>query len=288
MVESAGHAQEWLSDGFGYTVSYRRKLVDVQTDYQHLEVLETPAFGKVLRLDGAFQCSERDEFFYHEPLVHVPAMLHPRPRSALVVGGGDGGAAEELLKHPQIEHVALAEIDPEVVSVSRRFLRTVNHGLFEPGHANGSRFAWRIGDGNRVMLEDAPRYDLILLDLTDPGGASSPLYEEPFYALCRARLEKGGILALHIAAPWAQQQRAAIILATLGRVFRHVTPYLATVPMSGGAWLMACCSDEPMQLDTARAWERCNALRGAPLQYYTPRVHEASTALPAYLLRALS
>lgn len=280
---------EWLTPHFGYSVDYSEQLMERQTLFQHLQVLRTPDFGNLLRLDGALQCSEADEFFYHEPLVHVPAMLHPGPRNALVIGGGDGGAAEELLKHPGIEEVVLVEIDGMVVEAACQFLASVHGGIFERRAASQGRFQWSVGDGLEFVRQASRTFDLIVLDLTDPGGPSSALYTADFYAACRTRLAPGGILSLHVAAPWAQRAKAVQIVTELRKAFNHVTPYLASVPLSGGAWLMAHCTASPLaRPDLARIDSRCRELRGSALQYYSPALHGACEVLPVYLARNLA
>ena len=140
---------------------------------------DTVPFGRLFRLDGHFMTSEKDEFFYHENLVHPAALTHPKPVRALIVGGGDGGSAEELLKHPSIESVTLAEIDASVVAISRTHLRSVHGGAFDD-----PRLTLRIGDGFAYVRSAADRYDLIVLDLTDPGGPSEALYTTDFYRAC--------------------------------------------------------------------------------------------------------
>ncbi len=113
---------ERLNADFGFYLSDQRTLAQCQSPWQHIEVFENPQFGRVMRIDGCFMTSERDEFFYHEPMVHLPAIAHAGVRRALVVGGGDGGAAKELLKLPGIEQVVLAELDGEVIAMAREWL----------------------------------------------------------------------------------------------------------------------------------------------------------------------
>ena len=147
---------------------------------------DTVPFGKLFRLDGHFMTSEKDEFFYHENLVHPAALTHPQPVRALIVGGGDGGSAEELLKHPSIESVTLAEIDAAVVDDLAQVpaARSIGGALDDPAaHAR---------DRRRLRVTCAPRsgrFDLIVLDLTDPGGPSEALYTPDFYRACAARLD---------------------------------------------------------------------------------------------------
>jgi spermidine synthase len=181
--------------------------------------------------------SEKDEFFYHENLVHMAALAHPRPRHALIVGGGDGGSAEELLKHRSIEHVTLAEIDASVVDISRKYLTNVHHGSLDD-----PRVDLKIEDGFAFVRNTREQFDLIVLDLTDPGGPSTPLYTVDFYRACAARLLPGGALTLHIASPIAHPDRIRTGLSTLREAFAVVRPYLASIPLYGGLWMMACCA----------------------------------------------
>ena len=169
-------------------------------------------FGRLFRLDGHFMTSEKDEFFYHENLVHLAALTHPRPERALIVGGGDGGSAEELLKHPSIRSVTLAEIDVAVVDIARKYLGAVHGGALDD-----PRLTLKIGDGFAYVRAATERFDLIVLDLTDPGGPSELLYTPDFYRACAARLNPGGAMTLHIASPIAHPDR---IRATLGRTAR--------------------------------------------------------------------
>ena len=198
---------------------------------------DTVPFGRLFRLDGHFMTSEKDEFFYHENLVHLAALTHPKPVRALIVGGGDGGSAEELLKYPSIESVTLAEIDAAVVAISRKYLGAVHRGALDD-----PRLTLEIGDGFEFVRAGKGRYDLIVLDLTDPGGPSEALYTPDFYRACAARLEQGGAMTLHIASPVAHPDRIRATMAALRQAFPLVTPYLTSIPLYGGLWMMACAS----------------------------------------------
>ena len=148
---------------------------------------DSAPFGKLFRLDGHFMTSEKDEFFYHENLVHMAAITHPAPERALIVGGGDGGSAEELLKHPSMKSVTLAEIDLAVVDIARKYLGSVHRGRLDDPRLDAAHRG-RL----RVRAQRRPRrFDLIVLDLTDPGGPSMPLYTPEFYRACAARLDAG-------------------------------------------------------------------------------------------------
>ena len=279
-----GVMTEYLTNDWGFFIRSSAALEKLRSRYQDIEVHDSVPFGKLFRLDGYFMTSERDEFFYHENLVHMAALSHPRPARALVIGGGDGGSAEELFKHPSIVSVTLAEIDGAVVDISRKYLERVHNGSLDD-----PRLTLLIEDGFAYVRDATERFDLIVLDLTDPGGPSTPLYTVDFYRACAARLLPGGALTLHIASPIAHPDRIRAGLSALRKAFPIVTPYLASIPLYGGLWMMACCSStlDPRALSATEIDGRI-AHRGiGKLQYYNGDMHRAALALPNFV-RALA
>jgi spermidine synthase len=275
-----GVLTEYLTDDYGFFVRSAREFERFQTPYQAVEVHDTKSFGKLFRLDGHLMTSEKDEFFYHENLVHVAAITHPAPRTALIVGGGDGGSAEELLKYQTIESITLVEIDIAVLDIARKYFSAVHHGaLSDP------RVSVKVEDGFAFVRGTSDTYDLIVLDLTDPGGASEPLYGVEFYRACAARLNPTGAMALHIASPVAHADRVRAAMANLRAVFSVVVPYLVSIPLYGGLWMMACASPtlNPAYLTPLEANRRI-ATRGLrDLHYYNGEIHRASRALPNFV-----
>jgi len=271
---------EELTQEWGFHIRSARELESFVSDFQAVEVHDTVPFGKLFRLDGHFMTSEKDEFFYHENLVHPAALTHPAPARALIVGGGDGGSAEELFKHPSIESITLAEIDASVVAISRKYLAAVHRGALDD-----PRLTLRIGDGFQFVRSGSERYDLIVLDLTDPGGPSEALYTPDFYRACAARLERGGAMTLHIASPIAHPDRIRATLASLRQAFPVVTPYLTSIPLYGGLWMMACASAtlDPGTLTAAEVDRRIAARRLGDLRYYNGAMHRAALALPNFV-----
>jgi spermidine synthase len=251
---------------------------------QTLQILDTPGFGRVLRLDGVTMTSERDGFFYHENLVHVPAVAHPKPQDAVIIGGGDGGALREVLKHRCIERVSLVEPDPSVVEMSSRYLPRISQGAFRDARATR-----HFCDGRKWLSARDEHYDLLLLDLTDPSGAVHALYTAEFYGICRERLSPGGILALHVQSPVTRPHTFARIVRTLRSVFRKVRPYLVFVPTYGTWFAMATASMDIDPLsDTAEGLTLRLQQRGlADLRYYNPATHFAAFALPNFVLEIL-
>lgn len=282
-----GVLAELVSEDAGYFLRGARLLEAGRSEWQTYEVWETPRFGKLFRLDGCFMTSERDEFYYHENLIHVPGVAHPGLRRALILGGGDGGSADELLKYPGIERIVIAELDAKVVELSRRHLRAVHHGALDD-----ARVEVRIGDGMKYVHEDGPaageRYDLIVLDLTDPVGPAEALYAADFFAACKALLAEGGALTLHIGTPVFQPERVRELVDRLRRVFAKLRPYFLYIPLYGSLWGMACASDtlDPAALDAEEVDRRLVTRSIRELQHFNGAVHCAQFALPNHL-RAL-
>lgn len=277
---------EWLADDVGYCVRDGRLLERLRTPHQEIEVWDTPRFGRLFRLDGCFMTSERDEFHYHENLAHVAAIPHPAPARALIIGGGDGGSAEELLKHPTMKRIVIVELDAGVVDIARRYLYAVHAGALDD-----PRVELRIADGLDYVAGkqgEGEQFDLIVLDLTDPVGASRPLYDEPFFRGCQALLAEGGALSLHLGSAAFQREQVQSIVRRLRRVFGVVRPYFLYVPLYGSLWGFAVAADA---LDAAgfapETIDSRIAARGITrLQHYNGAVHCAQFALPNHL-RAL-
>lgn len=283
-MEFVQRIDETLHPDAGFFFMGSRLIEKGQTDFQSYEVWESPLLGKFFRLDDCFMTSENDEFFYHENLIQLAAVSHSAPQSALVIGGGDGGSAEELLKHPSMQRVVLVELDAEVVRIARRHFASIHRGVFDD-----PRLELHIADGLDYVRNTAPsqgqRFDLIVLDLTDPVGPAAELYSQSFFADCQALLAPGGALTLHTGAPFYHPHRVRILNETLLGVFQHVRPFFVHVPLYGALWGMACASDtlDPADLSAAEVDARIAARKLAPLQYYNGATHQALLALPNYL-----
>lgn len=281
--------EESLNPDFRYGIRVDDWLMRQRSDYQQVEVVASRSFGRMLVLDGSFQCSERDEFLYHEPLVHAALLRVPEPRRVLIVGGGDGGAAEEALKHSQLEELVHVEIDAVVVQAARRFLGRIHRGVLDGADR---RHRLVIADAAEFVDHDRSLYDAIILDLTDPGGPSTLLYHAEFLGRCAARLHDHGALSMHVASPWAQRDRAASALSALRAAFGCVTPLLVTIPLSGGPWLMAACTRPNGRVrssglrgrdETESVRQRIATLGGEPLRFLDAHTWQAMHAVPPYL-----
>ena len=284
-AQAPRYVAERLTADFGFYLREARLLAQQQSPYQHIEVFDNALFGRVMRIDGCFMTSERDEFFYHEPMIHLPAIAHTGPRSALVVGGGDGGAAEELLKHPTMARVVLAELDFDVVQLARDWLGNIHKGALDD-----PRLELRIGDARTLIESCTERFDQIVLDLTDPFGPALDLYTVEFYQACRRALNPGGVLSLHLGSPIHVPQTMARIAASLRAAFPIVHPYLQYVPLYGTLWCMAMasCSTDPTLLSTAEVDARIAERGLQDLQLYNGATHHALLAQPNFVRELLA
>ncbi|MFO7189538.1 MAG: polyamine aminopropyltransferase [Pseudomonadota bacterium] len=271
---------EYLNPDYGHFIRSSRRLLEKRTRFQAMEVHDSPQFGRLFSLDGCFMTSEKDEFYYHENMVHPAAVAHPEPKKVLVVGGGDGGTAEELLKHPSIEQVTLVELDDEVIDVAKRYFHSIHRGVFDD-----PRLRLVIGDGLKYISETQEKFDMIVLDLPDPVGPAAALYEEPFFRDCARALASGGAMTLHLGSPVSCPDRVRTLTERLANVFAVVRPYVVFVPLYGSLWSMACCSDtlDPLALSAEEVEDRL-AKRGVrELQYYNGQTHQAVFALPNFV-----
>ncbi len=279
---------EALAPDAGYYFDNAVLLEAGQSQFQTYEVWQLPRFGRFLRLDAAAMVSEGDEFIYHESLVHVPALAHPDPRRALVLGGGDGGAIEELLKYPSMQHVVLVELDATVVELARRYFPAMHRGAFDD-----PRVELRIQDGLVYVREVAPQlglqFDLIFLDLTDPWSGAKELFGAPFLRDCKALLTSQGALATHVGSPYHQPNEVRHVMADLQHVFRNVYLHVHYIPTFGASWGLAVASDalDCAALTPQEINHRITARGLCDLQHIDGEVYRAAGTLPAHLRRLL-
>lgn len=281
-LQSQGWVVEEIGEGARFSLLESELLQERQTAFQRLRLFANPTFGKVLMLDDIFQTSERDEGAYHEMLVHLPMLTLGAVRRVLIIGGGDGGTLRHVLLHPSVEAVTLVELDPEVIEFSREHLGALCGQAFED-----PRVSVTIADGSRFVQETDERYDLILVDSTDPVGPGKVLFSAAFYADCKRCLAGGGAVVTQNAVPFSFPEALSEPVEALRQSFSDVAPYVTTVPLFAVGPMVFCwASDGP-----ARLAADLEILRGrfAALDfeayYYTPELHLAAFALPAYIAR---
>ena len=270
---------ESLNDGIGFWVKSKERLAHAKSPFQDIEVLETD-FGRTLRIDDYFMTSDKDEFFYHENMVHPTGISHYAPKRALIIGGGDGGAAEEYLKYPSIEEVVMVEIDAVVVDFCKEHLPEVHRGAFDD-----PRLKVVIADGKKYVEECQDQFDLMMLDLTDPFGPAEALYRVDFLKHCRRILGPEGVLSMHLGSPVMRPNVFHRVFSSLKTVFGIVRPYLVYVPLYGAIWGMATASDktDPLVFNSENVEGRIKARKLSHLQYYNGDTHQGVFGLPNYV-----
>jgi spermidine synthase len=280
-VDRGGHLlMEPLNDSTGFYIKASRQLGEWQTRFQKLAIYETPQYGRLFRLDGFNMTSEKEEFVYHENLIHPALTAHAAPKKVLIIGGGDGGSSEEALKHPSVEQVTMVEIDGDVIKVAKEHFRAVHNGVFD-----NPKLRVLVEDGMKFARDTQEKFDLIALDLNDPMGPAQALYSTEFFQQLRAALAPGGALTLHIGSPVARPERVAELAQRLNGVFRIVRPYTMYIPLYGSLWAMAVCSDklDPKAFTADEIDRRIEARKLQELRYYNGETHEGVFALPNYV-----
>ncbi len=262
----------------------RRFLLSEISDHQRIDVFDSYEMGRVLALDSRIQLTERDEFLYHEMLVHPAMLTHPDPRRVLVVGGGDGGAVREVLKHPTVERVVQVELDAAVVEAARRFLPGLSSGYSDPRHE------LVIGDGVRYVEETGERFDVVVVDSTDPIGEASPLFSDRFYSGVARVLLEGGIVEAQGETPFLYPDVTGSLCATVKRVLGRVKVILGFVPSyQSGMWAFVLGSrDADLEVPPAELRRRYEerGLEGRT-RFYTPEVHVGLSNLPPFIRELL-
>ena len=272
----------------GHCHAIVRTIAEAQTKFQRAEILETASYGKALVLDGRIQSSQADEFIYHETLVH-PGLLavEGSPRSALVIGGGEGATLREILRYRSIERAVMVDIDAEVVNLCRRHLPEMHQGAFED-----RRTEFRAEDARAYLERTSERFDLIVVDLVEPleEGPACMLFTREFYTLVRDRLTPGGVMTMQAGMTKVGELLFyTAINRTLREVFPVVAPYQTFISCFGTPWGFTVAgkaidprSQSPEAVDRLIA-ERITGTLG----YWDGQTHRHVFSLPKYIRKAL-
>ncbi len=265
-----------------FSIQVDQHLYSGQSDFQRIDIMKSYEFGTFLTLDGCMMVTERDEFIYHDMMVHIPMAVKPNIKKVLVIGGGDGGTVRELTRYPDIEHIDLVEIDEMVMTACRKYLQQTACKLDDP------RVHIYFEDGLRFVRNKTDEYDLILVDSTDPFGPGEGLFTKEFYGSCYKALKQEGILINQHESPYYGVHASSLKMAyeKIKGIFPVTKFYSANIPTySSGQWLFGFASKalHPIKDLQDDVWEKLNL----KTKYYNTTIHRGSFALPNYILDLL-
>ena len=279
---------ETLFDELGFRMTFKvdKVLYEMQTEHQHLVLFEQPFFGKMLMLDGATQITKKDEFIYQEMMSHVPIFAHGHARDVLIIGGGDCGIAEEVLKHKTIRHLTQVEIDPAVIEFSKEHFPEFTKPVFAD-----TRFENVIDDGMKYVARTERRFDVIIVDSTDPQGPGKVLFSQKFYTACKRCMNKGAVMVTQNGVPIFQPTELTSSVSKFRKLFADGGCYIAAIPTYiGGHMAMGWATDNrklrntPVK-DIAARYRKAGSFS---TKYWTPEVHAAAFALPRFIAETVA
>ncbi len=271
--------QETLYPDWRQCFTKEKAVYEEKSDFWNLLIFENPIFGKVLSIDGTIQLTERDEYMYHEMMVHVPLFSHEKPVSVLVIGGGDGGVIREVMRHKSVERVVLVELDEQVMNITKKYIPSVPGSAFED-----PRLEIIFSDAACYVKEADEKFDVIICDSTDPIGPAAMLFTSEFYGDCKTLLKEKGIFVIQSGAPFIQGEELQMTYRNRLPHFEHVTYYTFACPTYvGGLVALGWASDHLYRFSQEELEEKLSQMQG-PLFYYTPEVHTAAFSLTRYII----
>lgn len=265
---------EWGNPRVGLSLTITKKLHEETTPYQHIEIVESEQYGRMLILDGVFQTSVKDEWCYHEMISHVPLMIHPHPEHVLIIGGGDGGVAREVCRHECVKQVDLCDIDGRVIELSKEYFPTISAALLDPPE----KLRVHVGDGIAFAKSVKNFYDVILIDCSDPIGPGEGLFTREFYKSAFEALRKDGLIVQQSESPLVQQPLVRDIYAAMKDVFHIVRSYYSCVPIYPAtlhSFMLASKKYDPLTAEITRE-------APSPMKYYNKEIQKSCFALPNF------
>ena len=272
----------WFSDqqteDVKLSIRVREQLFSAESEFQHIDVLDSYEFGRILVVDGDLTLTEKDEFIYHEMIAHVPMAVHPKVRDVLVIGGGDGGVVRELAKYDEIRVIDVVETDPLLVEICRKYLPEIASSLTDP------RVRIIHEDGLKFLRPKSDCYDLIIIDSPNPFGLGEGLFTKEFYGNCFSALREDGIIINQNESPFYGEEafQCQRMHKRILETFPICRVYQANLPSyPSGHWLFGFASRKyhPLTDLDPVAWK----LKGIRTRYYEPRLHAGAFALPVYV-----
>jgi len=270
---------EFQTQNLGLTCRIKETLFSGKSDYQEISVVDTVEFGRMLVLDGVFQTSIFDEYIYHEMISHVPLNVHPQPAHVLVIGGGDGGCVREVVKNPAVQQVDMVEIDGIVVEVSKKYLPEISSAMI----ANHPKLHLRIGDGIQHVKNTEGRYDVIIVDCSDPIGPGEGLFTAEFYRDVYKALKPDGLFVQQTESPFYHQELVRKSYQDINDLFPIARLYLANIPLYPGGlhcFTIGSRKYDPLHVDATK-------ISGLPGRYYNQGIQKSCFVLPEFVRELL-
>jgi spermidine synthase len=262
---------EYQTPNLGFSCRVTETLRVEQTPFQHLAVVVTEQFGRMLLLDGMVMTTDKDEYVYHEMISNIALNSHPNPKEVLIIGGGDGGALREVVKHPLVEKGTLVEIDEKVITAARDFFPELSCSFHDP------KALVVVDDGIEYVKQHKNAFDIILVDSTEPVGPAVQLFSQEFYKSCYDSLKEDGMLVVQSESPFYNADVIKMAFGGIKPVFPLTKLYLASIPTyPSGLWSFTVVSKkhDPEIIKNVNKYD---------LKYYTPQVHQAAFGLPQFV-----
>jgi spermidine synthase len=264
----------------GLSIRAKRTVLSDASPFQKIEVFDTYGFGRILCLADIIVLTERDEFIYHEAIVHPAMMMHADPARVCIIGGGDGGCLREIAKYESVKEITVVEIDRLVKETTMKHFPSLSSGFSDP------RARIIFGDGCTFLDTSEDLFDVIIVDSFDPGGPVQSLETVGFYRLVKSHLDKGGIAVFQTDSPTMKSDALRTTLTGISSLFGALRPYVCSLPsFPEGICSFCACADEPAQLeklDTARL-----ATVSSTCRYYNADIHRGAFLLPEYIKRCI-
>lgn len=272
---------EFYNEATGLTIGLKKLLFSEQSPYQLVEVYETDTWGNMMTIDGMVMLSEKDEFVYHEMISHIALFSHPNPERVLIIGGGDGGTAREVLKHKHVKLVDMVEIDETVVRASKLYLPEV-------GDFDNPRLNVLYEDGIAFIKKIKEPYDVIIIDGSDPVGPAEGLFQKDFFEYCYKGLSQNGVLTAQTESPFVSSYHKSIrqVANALEETFQIFKMYLAFIPLyPTGMWSMMYAGKtiDPQSEEVINRVQQGLKDIGNSLHYYNEDMHVGAFALPNFV-----
>ncbi len=278
---------EWGTPWSAHMFAVKKHIFHGRSDYQEVQVLEYEELGKALVLDGKTQSTLADEYVYHEALVHPAMLLHGSPRSVLILGGGEGATAREVLRFRTVERVVMVDIDPLVIEVAKKYLPEWHQGAFDD-----PRLELIIGDGLEYVMNEGEKFDVIIADLADPleAGPAYKLYVKEFYEAVKKRLNEGGVFVTQSTSPSIMPYTFAVIYNTIRSVFKHATYYMVYVKSFDSLWGFTLASDhkDPATLTRESVDDLLSKLVKGENRFYDGASHIHMFSVPKHIREEVS